>query len=355
MAALPTQYTFTLGLETNTMRSSRAFLLVTGAAFLAACGGDGDGGNGVNTPPTAAIADPVCNQLACNFDASGSTDNGSISSYSWNFGDPNSGASNTGTGATVSHTFSAAGTYTVTVTVTDNQGESDSETKQVTVAGAVGNQPPVAAFTATCSALHCDFDAATSSDPDGTVTAWSWNFGDNSAAATTEQASHDYTATTATTFHVVLTVTDDKGATNSKTMDINVAPAAGLTCQNGQACTLDLPQNAKVVVTLVSTDCEVHGNSLLFTSPIQQTIFTDGCYTPAGTSVTLDNNGSQVFNAGTQLAAEVRSGFSGTTQPQLQVTGDFATGWTLKYDDGFVGPNEPDFNDLVFTVVATPQ
>ena len=266
MAALPTQCTFTLGLETNTMRSSRAFLLVTGAAVVAACGG-GDGGNGTNTPPTAAIADPVCNQLACSFDASGSTDDGSISSYSSNFGDPNSGASNTGTGVTVNHSFSAAGTYTVTVTVTDNQGDSDTETKQVTVTGAPGNQAPVAHFTATCSALHCDFDAANSSDPDGTVTAWSWNFGDGSAAVTTEQASHDYSATSAQTFHVVLTVTDDKGATNSKSMDINVAPAAGLTCSNGQACTLDLPQNAKVVVTLVSTDCEVHGNSLLFTSP----------------------------------------------------------------------------------------
>ena len=36
------------------------------------------------------------------------------------------------------------------------------------------------------------------------------------------------------------------------------------------------------------------------------------------------------------------------------VTGNFASGWTLSFDDGFVGPGEPDFNDLIITVKATP-
>jgi hypothetical protein len=109
------------------------------------------------------------------------------------------------------------------------------------------------------------------------------------------------------------------------------------------------------VVTLVSADCEIHGNSFVITSPINQEIFADGCYTTPGTPVTLDNSGTPIFTAGTNLAAEVRSGFSGTTQPQLRVSGDFASGWTLEYDDGFVGPGEPDFNDLVISVVATPE
>ena len=46
---------------------------------------------------------------------------------------------------------------------------------------------------------------------------------------------------------------------------------------------------------------------------------------------------------------------AGATAPQLRVTGNFANGWTLEFDDGFVGPGEPDFNDLVITVKATPQ
>ncbi|HUR96289.1 MAG TPA: PKD domain-containing protein [Gemmatimonadales bacterium] len=333
------------------MRSSRALTLVAGVAVLAACG---DSNDPSNAAPTAAFDAPSCTLLACNFVGGGTDGDGSIASYAWNFGDPTSG-SNTAATKDASHTFSGAGTYTVTLTVTDNEGAVDDVTRDVTVATTPGNQAPVADFTSLCSALHCDFDAAGSSDADGSVVGWSWDFGDGSPAATTETASHDYGATSATTYTVTLTVTDNQGATNTKTTDINVAPAAGLTCQNGLACTLDLPQNSSVVVTLVSSDCEIHNNALVFTSPIQATIFTDGCYTTPGTTVTLDNNGSQIFNSGTQLAAEVRSGFSGTTQPQLRVSGDYATGWTLEYDDGFVGVGEPDFNDLVITVVATPE
>lgn len=62
-----------------------------------------------------------------NFDGSGSTDDGTITSYVWNFGD---GA--TGTGVT-SHVYTAAGTYTVTLTVTDNGGLTGTDTAKVTV------------------------------------------------------------------------------------------------------------------------------------------------------------------------------------------------------------------------------
>jgi hypothetical protein len=43
-------------------------------------------------------------------------------------------------------------------------------------------------------------------------------------------------------------------------------------------------------------------------------------------------------------------------QPALHVEGSFPT-WTLKFDDGedATPPDEPDFNDLIITVTATPQ
>jgi hypothetical protein len=40
--------------------------------------------------------------------------------------------------------------------------------------------------------------------------------------------------------------------------------------------------------------------------------------------------------------------------PSLRVSGDFASGWTLTFDDGYGGPGEPDFNDLVILLKATP-
>jgi PKD repeat protein len=333
------------------MRSSRVLTLAAGVAFLAACG---DSNGPSNKTPTAAFDDPTCPALTCSFSGVPSTDaDGTISSYAWDFGDPNSGAANSATTVDADHLFSAAGTYTVKLTVTDNGGATGTVSKSVTVSIPAGS--PTAAFTVSCSALDCTvLDASTDVVP-GTITAWHWDFGDGQTSDVQSPPAHHYDVTTSTPFTVTLTVTDNDDLTGTATQTFNVSPAAGLVC-NGQACTLDLPQASTVVVTLVSHDCEVHGNAFVLTAPLEETLFSDGCYDPVSPDPAASHplNGGASFTAGTQLAAEVRSGFTGTTSPQLQVTGDYASGWTLSYDDGFVGPGEPDFNDLIMTVVATP-
>jgi PKD repeat protein len=53
--------------------------------------------------------------------------------WDWNFGDPASGASNTASGRSVTHTFATAGAYTVVLTVTDDLGQKSSATASITV------------------------------------------------------------------------------------------------------------------------------------------------------------------------------------------------------------------------------
>ncbi len=77
----------------------------------------------VNQAPVASFT-TVCDELACSFDASDSTDDGSVASYAWEFGD-----GSTGTGKTTTHTYSEAGDFTVKLTVTDDEGKTGSTTQ----------------------------------------------------------------------------------------------------------------------------------------------------------------------------------------------------------------------------------
>jgi len=78
-----------------------------------------------NQAPTASFtATPLSGSqpLTVHFDASASSDpDGSIASFSWSFGD-----GQTGTGQKPDHVYATAGTFTVTLTVTDNGAASDS-------------------------------------------------------------------------------------------------------------------------------------------------------------------------------------------------------------------------------------
>jgi PKD repeat protein len=101
----------------------------------------GVSGPPANNPPVAiATATPVSGYapLVVSFGSSGSSDSdGSIVSRTWNFGDGGSGS-----GATVSHTYSAAGNYVATLTVTDDQGATGMDTIDITVSS-VSSGPAV--------------------------------------------------------------------------------------------------------------------------------------------------------------------------------------------------------------------
>lgn len=125
------------------------------------------------------------------------------------------------------HAYAAVGTYEATLHVVDEDGDAVTAAATVEVSNAV----PVANFTATPDSgfapLSVTFDASSSSDPDGAIVAWTWNFGDG-VTGSGPSVTHVYA--TAGTFTASLTVTDDSGATASATHSIGVqaavAPAA---------------------------------------------------------------------------------------------------------------------------------
>ena len=89
----------------------------------------------------------------------------------------------------------------------------------------VENKSPVASFTHSpanpLANQTLTFDASNSSDPDGYITSYEWDFGDGNIANTTGPIiTHSYAS--AGDYIVNLTVTDDDGATNSTFKQITV-------------------------------------------------------------------------------------------------------------------------------------
>ncbi len=168
-----------------------------------------------NLPPVAIFTESeetVSIEVVIHFNASQSYDpDGTIVSYFWDFGDGTNA-----TGATADHAYSSSGTYVVTLKITDDDGAVDSAFSIITVLAL--NQPPVAAFTESATTVFTNdiiqFNASASYDPDGTITSYSWDFGDGNVAtgAVVEHAYEDDG-----TYNVTLTVTDDEGATDTIT------------------------------------------------------------------------------------------------------------------------------------------
>jgi PKD repeat protein len=109
--------------------------------------------------------------------------------------------------------------------VTDYKGATGTVTKDVTVTAPPVNAKPTAAFTSSASGLASAFDGSGSSDADGTIASYSWDFGDKSAAGTEAKPSHTYAK--AGTYPVTLTVTDNQGATGTLTKDVTVTAPVG--------------------------------------------------------------------------------------------------------------------------------
>jgi len=176
-------------------------------------------------PPIAGFeASPRLIQVGgtINFTAAGkwSTDeDGEIVSYEWTFGDGTSG-----TGHSVSHTYTGAGTYTVTLLVTDDDGLTASTQQDVYVEEGEPAGPSVS-FTSSPSSgtspLAVYFDASGTSYTQGPLN-YSWDFGDGKTGFG-QKVSHLYVSSAGSTFTVTLTVSAPDGKTGTATGTVTVS------------------------------------------------------------------------------------------------------------------------------------
>ena len=322
-----------------------------------------------NLPPVAAFTfNPASPDTGVwvQFNATASFDpDGSIVSYSWNFGDGGSDF-----GSFVWHRFIAGGAYPVTLTVVDDDGASVSTTEIVQVGST--NLAPNAAFVFSPASPGIGewvrFDASASSDPDGSIVDYRWTFGDGSSPELGSVTYHPFPA--AGTYLVTLVVTDNDGDSDSVSQQVVVGPAqqppvaaftySPLTPQAGQMVTFNATSSFDPDGTIASYQWDLNGDSLPDASGATGQV----TYSTAGAvivTLTVTDNDGLSTSTSQQIVVSAPGGPVGApamgTTPGVfvwgsdswHVTVNAGAGWAaprnyrleLRTDGAFVDVNEP--------------
>jgi large repetitive protein len=169
----------------------------------------------INAPPVASAGpDILSGGTVIGFDGSASADpDGDPLTFRWDFGD----GSPAGGGVRVTHTYVEGGSYPVSLTVDDGTGLPNG--KASTAITVTINRPPVAVAGANkqvCAGDTVLLDGSGSSDPDGGLLRYRWDFGDGTTADTVNPAK---TYRKGAVYPVTLTVEDESSFAHSSHTD----------------------------------------------------------------------------------------------------------------------------------------
>jgi PKD repeat protein len=187
---------------------------------------------GSNASPNASFTlspNPVGFNTTVTFNGSASKDpDGTIAKYEWDLDGNGSYETNSGTNPQTTRKYTSDATIDVRLRVTDQKGATDVTVRTLSV---IGNQFPVASFTATpnpaIQGLTVNFNASASNDPDGTIAKYEWDLDGNGSyeknTGTTGTTSASYP--TPGTVQVGLKVTDNGGKTAATAVAVSISVA----------------------------------------------------------------------------------------------------------------------------------
>jgi PKD repeat protein len=323
--------------------------------------------NVISAPPVAnfafAPANPKIGEVIA-FNASDSNDpDGQIVSYDWDFDDDGVIGDIDATGIEVNHSFAVAGAHRVTLTVTDNDGNARAETQWIDV----GKARPIATFIFTPTNPNAgqvvSFDASTSTDADGTIILYQWNFGDGTPVATGLVVTHSYAAPGV--YPVTLTVTDNDTEFDVTTQGVpvemggtggvNQPPVADFTFEPASPSEVNL----KEVVTFKADGSSDPDGTI---NAYEWDFTNDGIYDATGPTVThifntggskivtlrvTDNEGARGFKTLVVSVEFIRPRADFTLAPTMPKVGEVVSfdGSDSTDDDGRIDFYEWDFDN----------
>ncbi len=241
-------------------------------------------------PALSFSATNVCLGDNTQFTNSSSISSGTISAYSWTFGDGGTGIS-----GNPSHTYGNYGSYPVTLSAISNQNCTSSYSSTLVI-----HPLPVIAFSSSnvCLGIASTF-TNNSSIASGNLGSWLWNFGSSQPASTLQNPTNLYGGTGAYT--VSLQGTSNKGCKSSSTRVVNVYanPTASFVSKNvcySEASTFADASTVQAPDQITSYNWDF-GNGQAANTPNPSLTYTTGAIYPVKLVVTTNNGCSRQYIA----------------------------------------------------------
>ncbi len=220
-----------------------------------------------------------------------------------------------------------------------NQAPVSADNQQVYVyvdyASSDQNLPPEASFSVSDTSGQAPavitFDGTSSFDQDGSVVSWDWDFGDGSSQS---GSIVDHTYDNPGIFHAVLTVTDDKGATGSSGVDIEILADPNKTVHVSQIQMTLQTRRVRKRAQVMAMICDQDGIPV---SGAQVTGRWSGLLTGENTAITADDGNSGFLSGWTKESGIIT----------FTVTGVTLDGYTYAPDDNQISSESLPTEEIV--------